>query len=102
MARISADGALQHEWVKRFQAKDLSHAQLGGITRSHLETLVLCKLDFDQNNYTFPSILLIKIALCSKYLSTKFVKNKCCHMSSPAPPCLPLSDHKVSSHCPLR
>mmetsp|Transcript_34767 Transcript_34767/g.81264 ORF Transcript_34767/g.81264 Transcript_34767/m.81264 type:complete len:517 (-) Transcript_34767:71-1621(-) len=33
VARITAEGTLQHEWVKRFQAKDLSKVQLGGLDR---------------------------------------------------------------------
>ena len=35
--------------------------------KSHVETLVIYKLGFNQNYYTFASILLRKIALCRKY-----------------------------------
>ena len=35
--------------------------------RLHMQTLVIYKLGFNQNYYTFTSILLIKIVLCSKF-----------------------------------
>ena len=46
----------------------------------HVETLVLCELGFNQNYYTFVLISLIKIVLCSKIHSTKFIHYKCFHI----------------------
>ena len=34
---------------------------------SDVETLIIYKLSFNQNHYTFALILLIKIVLCSKF-----------------------------------
>ena len=39
-------------------------SRVGGF---HLETLIIYKLGFNQNYYTFTSILLIKIVLCSNF-----------------------------------
>ena len=38
-----------------------------------MQTLMTCKLGFNQNNYTFSLMLLIKIVLCSDFLWTKFI-----------------------------
>jgi len=38
-----------------------------GVEGSHVETLVIYKLGFDPNYYTFALILLIKIVMCSKF-----------------------------------
>ena len=37
------------------------------IVKTHVETLMIYKLGFNQNYYTFTLILLIKIVLCSKF-----------------------------------
>jgi len=42
----------------------------------HVETLIIHKLGFNQNYYTFALILLIKIVLCSKFPGTKFINYK--------------------------
>ena len=43
----------------------------------HLETLTIHTLGFNQNDYTFSLILLIKIILRSKFPETKFINCKC-------------------------
>jgi len=37
------------------------------VRTSHVKTLIIHKLGFNQNCYTFTFILLIKIVLCSKF-----------------------------------
>ena len=49
---------------------------------SHLQTLMIYKLGFNQNYYTIALLLLIKIVLCSKFPWTKFINYKCFHMGS--------------------
>ena len=56
-----------------------------GTTESHMQTLIIYKLGFNQNYYTFTLILLIKIVLCSKFPSTKFINYKCFEMKSSPP-----------------
>jgi hypothetical protein len=46
--------------------------------RSHVETLIIYKLGSNQNYYTFPLTLLIRIVLCSKFP----MNHKCFHMRS--------------------
>ena len=48
---------------------------------SHLQTLVIYKVGFNQNNYTFTSILLIEIVLCRTFSWAKFINHKCFHMN---------------------
>ena len=43
----------------------------------HVQTLIIHKLGFNQNFFTFTLILLIKIFLCSKFPGTKFIDLKC-------------------------
>jgi len=43
----------------------------------HMETLIIHKLGFNQNYYTFTLILRIKIFMCSKFPWTKFINYKC-------------------------
>ena len=45
----------------------LGRARLGRADGFHVETLIIYKLGFNQNYYTFALILLIKIVLCSKF-----------------------------------
>jgi len=49
---------------------------------SHMQILIIYKLGFNQNYYTFAWILLIKIVLCSKFHWTKLINYKCFHMNS--------------------
>jgi hypothetical protein len=42
-----------------------------------MQTLMIYKLGFNQNHYTFTLILLIKIVLSSKFIWTKFIIYKC-------------------------
>ena len=49
---------------------------------SHVEALIIHKLGVNQNFYTFASILLIKMVLCSKFYATKFINFKWFHMKS--------------------
>ena len=53
--------------------------------RSHVETLMLSTLGFNQNDYTLASILLLKIVLCGQFHCTKFMNYKCFDMRSPIP-----------------
>ena len=39
----------------------------------HVQTLIIYKLGFNQNYYTVALTLLIKIVLCGKFRSTKFM-----------------------------
>ena len=45
-----------------------------------MQTLIIYKLGFNENYYTFTFILLIKIVLCSKFPGTKFINYKCFDM----------------------
>jgi len=45
--------------------------------QSHLQILVIYKLGFGQNFYTFTLILLVRIVLCSEFPWTKFADIKC-------------------------
>ena len=45
--------------------------------QSHVKTVIIYKLGFNQYYYTFTSILLIRILLCSKFSWTKFINYKC-------------------------
>ena len=42
----------------------------------HMQTLVIYKVGFIQNYYTFGLILLRKIVLCNKFPETKFINYK--------------------------
>ena len=50
--------------------------------RSHVETLIIDKLGFNQKYCTFALILPTKIVLCSNFHWTKFINYKCFHMRS--------------------
>jgi len=52
----------------------LSRNDLGGL---HVETLIIHKLCFNQSDYTFPSVLLMNIALCSRFHRTKLMNYEC-------------------------
>ena len=47
-----------------------------GRLKSHVETLIICKLGFSQNYDTFALISLIKMDFCSKFRCTKFINHK--------------------------
>jgi len=49
---------------------------------SHVETLIIYKLGFVQNYYTFALILLIKIVMCKNNPQTNFINYKCFEMKS--------------------
>ena len=49
---------------------------------SHLQTLIIYKLGFNQNNYSFTPILLIKIVLCREFPWIKFMNHKFFDMKS--------------------
>ena len=49
---------------------------------SHMQTLIIYKLGFNQNYYTFTLMLLIKIVLCIKFPWINFIKYKCFEMKS--------------------
>ena len=48
--------------------------------RSHMQVLVIYKLGFNRNYYTFASILLIRIVLCGKFPRNKCMNYECFHM----------------------
>ena len=48
--------------------------------RSQLQTLIIYKLGFNQNDLTFTLMLPIKIVLCCKFSWTKFINYKCFDM----------------------
>ena len=50
--------------------------------RSHLQTLKIYTLGFNQNHYTFTSVLLMKIVLRGTFYGTKLKNCKCLCMSS--------------------
>jgi len=54
--------------------------RLASSARFHMQTLVIYKLGFNQNYYTFTLILLIKIVLCSKFRWTTIINYKCFDM----------------------
>jgi len=56
----------------------------GRIWRIHMQTLITYKRGFNQNYYTFTSIMLTKIVMCSKFHRTKFINYKCFHMRTSA------------------
>ena len=50
--------------------KSVNFGAISGLVclgRTHLQTLIIYKLGFNQNYYTFTLMLLIKIVLCSKF-----------------------------------
>jgi len=49
---------------------------------SQMQILIIHKLGFNQNQYTFSLILLIKIVLCSRFRLTKVTDYKCFHLRS--------------------
>ena len=53
------------------------------VCQMHMQTLVIYKLGFNQDNSTFTSILPIKIVMCSKCPWTKFIKHDCSAMTLP-------------------
>ena len=52
------------------------------IHKYHVETLTKYKLGFNQNHNTFDSILLVKIIMCSKIHSNKFINYRLFNMKS--------------------
>jgi hypothetical protein len=60
------------------QAAQKMRQQFGG--ESHMQTLTIYELGFNQNYYTSALIFLINIVLCSKFPLTKFVNYKCFEM----------------------
>ena len=45
-----------------------------------METLIIYKLDFNENDYALALIILTKIVLSGKYHWTKFMNHKCFHI----------------------
>ena len=73
-------------WTENDQGSlgELSQIGVDGFDRvSHLQTLMIYKLGFNQSYDTFTSITQIKIVLCSEFPWTEFMNDKCFHMISP-------------------
>ena len=74
-------------WKLVYGSTDNSHIDALTFNRwcaagSHMQTLMIDKLGFEQNYYTSTLILLIKIVLCSKFPWTEFMNYKCFDMNS--------------------
>ena len=55
-------------------------AEASSEPRFHWQTLIICKLGSHQKYYTFTSILLTNVVLCSKFPSTNCINYKCLDM----------------------
>jgi len=62
-------------------------------SRSHMQTLIICKPDLNWNYCTSALILLVKIVLCSKFYWTKFIDPRYFHVRSWTPEPLPTFYH---------
>jgi hypothetical protein len=56
--------------------------QQGEAGRTHMQTLIIYKLGFNQIYYTLTIILLMNIALCSNFPCTEFIDYQCFVMST--------------------
>ena len=55
-----------------------------------MQTLISCKLDFNQSYYTFTLLILIKkIVVCSKFPGSKFMNYKCFDVRFALESCIP-------------